>query len=147
MCVDIDPEAMSKATLLYLKERPVNSESQASQSNLPCHNSAKAAAKEQKRPDRTARHRSGSDMPMSSSRDSAKPNVNNNSQGQSLNGSAEAHGFGIHTSFRSPPPEHPVHDESGMAVASSSNELNVDITGNEVTVCATLLKTKELTTR
>ena len=107
---------MSKATLLYLKERPVASESQGSQSNP----SAGAVAKEQKRPDTTTRYRSNSDMLVPSSRDSAKPNVNSSSRGQSLDGSAEAHA-------------HPVHDEGGMAVASSSKEHNVDITANQVT--------------
>lgn len=69
-------------------------------------------------------------MPLPSSMDSAKPNVNNSSQRQSLNGSAEAHGFGIHTPPHSPLPEHPVHDESVMAVVGSSKE---HITGNKVT--------------
>jgi hypothetical protein len=120
---------MSKATLLYLEERPVAGESQGSQSNP----SAGAVAKEQKRPDTTARHRSNSDMLMPSSRDSAKPNVNSGSRGQSLDGSAEAHALGIHTPSHSPPPLHPVHDEGGMAVVSSSKEHNVDSTANKVT--------------
>jgi hypothetical protein len=124
---------MSKATLLYLKERPVNSESQGSQSNPRCHNGAGAVAKEQKRPDTTTRYRSNSDMPIPSSMGSAKPNVNSSSRGQSLNGSAEAHGLGIHTPSHSPAPEHPVHDEGGMPVVSSLKEHNVDITGNTVT--------------
>ena len=128
--VDINPEAMSKATLLYLKERPVNSESQSSQSNPRSPKSAGAVAEGQKDQDTTARHRSNSDMPLPSSMDSAKPNVNNSSQRQSLNGSAEAHGFGIHTPPHSPLPEHPVHDESVMAVVGSSKE---HITGNKVT--------------
>jgi hypothetical protein len=124
---------MSKATLLYLKERPVNNESQGGQSNPRCHNSAGAMAKEQKRPDTTdARYRSNSDMPMPSSRDSAKPNVNSSSRGQSLNGSTEAHELGIHTPSHSPPPEHPVHDEGSIAVVTSSKERNVEITGNKV---------------
>lgn len=124
---------MSKATLLYLKERPVNSESQGSQSNPRCHNGAGAVAKEQKRPDTTTRYRSNSDMPIPSSMDSAKPNVNSSSRGQSLNESAEAYGLGIHTPSHSPAPEHPVHDEGGMPVVSSLKEHNVDITGNTVT--------------
>jgi hypothetical protein len=124
---------MSKATLLYLKERPVNSESQGSQSNPRCHNSTGAVVKEQKRPDTTTRYRSNSDMPIPSSRDSAKPNVNSSSRAQSLNGSAETHGLGIHTPSHSPAPEHPVHDEGGMPVVGSSKEHNVDIAGNKVT--------------
>ncbi|KAN0105527.1 hypothetical protein V8E52_010932 [Russula decolorans] len=127
----INPEAMSKATLLYLKERPVNSESQGSQSNPRCHNSTGAVVKEQKRPDTTTRYRSNSDMPIPSSRDSAKPNVNSSSRAQSLNGSAETHGLGIHTPSHSPAPEHPVHDEGGMPVVGSSKEHNVDIAGNK----------------
>ena len=115
---------MSKATLLYLKERPVNSKSRGSQSNPRCHNSAGAVAKEQKRPDTIARYRGNSDMPMSSSRDSAEPNVNSNSRGQALNGSAEAHGLSIHTPFHSPPPERPVLDEGGTGIVSSSKEHN-----------------------
>jgi len=126
----INPEATSKATLLYLKERPVNNESQGSQSNPRCHNSAGTVAKEQKRPDTTARYQSNSDTPTPSSRDSAKPNVNSSSRGQSLNGSAEAHGLGIHIPSHSPATEHPMHDEGGMAVVSSSKD-NVDITGNK----------------
>lgn len=122
----IDPEEMCKATLLYLKERPVNSESQGSQSSPRYHNSAGAVAKEQKHPVTSTRHRSNSDMPMPSSRDSAKPNVNSSSHGQSLNGSAETHGLGIHTPSHSPAPEHPVHDEGGMPVVSSSKEHNKD---------------------
>jgi hypothetical protein len=125
---------MAKATLLYLKERPVNSEPRGSQSSPQCHNSAGAVTKEQKRPDTTARYRSNSDMPMPSSRDSTKPNINSSSRGQSLNGSAEAHELGIHTLSYSPPPEHPVHDEGSIAVVSSSKEYNVDIAGNKVTV-------------
>jgi hypothetical protein len=123
---------MCKATLLYLKERPVNNESQGGQSNPRCHSSAGAVAKEQKRPDKTTRYRSNSDMPIPSSRDSAKPNVNSSSRGQLLNKSAGAHGLGIHTPSHSPAPEHPVHDEGDMPVASSSKEHNVDITGNKV---------------
>lgn len=119
---------MSKATLLYMKERPVNSESQTSQSNPRSHNSAGAVGKEQKRPD----SRSNSDMPMPSSRDSAKPNVNTGSRGQLLDGSAEADRLGIHTPSHSPPPERPVHDEGGVAANSSAKEHNVDITGNKV---------------
>jgi len=75
-------------------------------------------------------------MPMPPSRNSAKPNVNSSSRGQLLDGSAEAHGLGIHgihTPSHSPPPEHPVHDEGGMALVSSSKEHNAGITGNKVT--------------
>jgi hypothetical protein len=103
---------MSKATLLYLKERPVNSESQGSQSNPRCHNSA---------------------VPMSSLSDSAKPNVDDRSRGQVSNGSAEAPGPGIHTPSHSPAPEHPVPDEGNMPVVSSSKEHNAGVAGNEVT--------------
>lgn len=142
---------MSKATLLYLKERPVNDESHGGQSNPRCHNSAGAMAKEQKRPDTAgARYLSNSDMPMPSSRDSAKPNVNSSSRGQSLNGSTEAHGLGIHTPSHSPPPEHPVHDEGSMVVVTSSKEHNVEITGNKVTVLRepqNFRRHKELTPR
>jgi hypothetical protein len=128
---------MSKATLLYLKERPVNNKSGGSQSNPRCHNSTGAVAKEQKRPDTSARYWGNSDIPMSSG-DSAKPNVNSSSRGQALNGSAEAYGLGIHTPFKSPPSEHPVHDEGGMAVVSSSKGPNLDITGNKVTALRAL---------
>lgn len=74
-------------------------------------------------------------MPMSSSMDSAKPNVNNSSRRQPLNGSAEAHVFGIHTPSHSPPLEHPVPDEGVMAVVGSSKE---HITGNKVTALRAL---------
>ena len=40
---------MSKATLVYLKKRPVNSESQGSQPDPQCHNSMGAVAAERKR--------------------------------------------------------------------------------------------------
>lgn len=126
---------MSKATLLYLRERPVNSKSQGSQSNLRCHNSAGAVAKEHKLPDTSARYRSNSDMPTPSSTDSAKPNVSSSSRGQSSKKSAEEHGR-IHTPSRSPPPEQPVPDKGGMTVVSSSKEQNMDITGNKVTAPA-----------
>ena len=53
---DIDPEAMSKATLVYLKKRPVNSESQGSQPDPQCHNSMGAVAAERKRTDPIARY-------------------------------------------------------------------------------------------
>jgi len=72
-------------------------------------------------------------MSMPSLKDSAKPNVNSRSRDQALNGSAEAHGLRIYTPSRSPPPEHPVHDEGGMAVVGSSKEHTVDITDNKVT--------------
>ena len=91
---------MSKATLLYLKERPVNIEFQGSQSNPQRHNSAGAVAKEQKRPDISAQ--SNSDMPMQSSRDSSKPNVKSSSQGQLFNGIAEVHELDIRTFSHSP---------------------------------------------
>ena len=140
---------MSKATLLYLKERPVNSESQGSQSNP---NSARAIVKEQKLLDTTARYRSSPDMSIPPSRDSAKPNVNSSSRGQLLGGSAETHGLGIHgihTPSHSPPPEHPVHDEGGMALVSSSEEHNSGISGNKVIALRPLqrvLRQKELIT-
>ena len=124
---------MSKATLLYLKERPVNGGSQGSQSNTRCCDSAGAVVKEQKHPDTTTRYRSNSDMHIPSSGDSAKPNVNSGGRGQSLNGSAQAHGLGIHTPSHSAAPEHSVHDEGGMPVVSSSKENNVNISGNKVT--------------
>jgi len=124
---------MSKATLLYLKDRPVNGESQGSQSNPRCRNSTGAVVKEQKRPDTTTRYRSNSDMPIPSSRDSVKPNGNSSSRGQSLNGSTEAHGLSMGTPSHFPAPEHPVHDEGGMPVVSSLKEHNVDMGGNKVT--------------
>ena len=119
---------MSKATLLYMKERPVNIESQGSQSNPRSHNSARAVGKEQKRLD----SRRNSDMPMPSSRDSAGPNIKISSRDQLLDGSAEADRLGIHTPFHSPPPERPVHDEGGMEPDSAAKEHNVDITGKKV---------------
>jgi hypothetical protein len=47
---------MSKATRAYLKERPVNSESQGCESNPKCHKSMGAVDAEQKRTDPIARH-------------------------------------------------------------------------------------------
>ena len=138
---------MSLATLLYLKERPVNSKSQGNQFNPRGHNSDGAAAKEQKRPGTIAWHQSKSDTPTPSPGDSAQPNINSSSRGRSLNESAEAHGLGLHTPSHSPLPEHPVQDEGGMAADSSSKELNVDITGNKVTALRTpqrVLRQKEL---
>ena len=128
---------MSLATLLYLKERPVNSKSQGIQFNPRGQNSAGAAAKEQKRPGTIAWHQSKSGTPTPSPRDSTEPNVNSSSRGRSLNESAEAHGLGLHTPSHSLPPEHPVHNEGGMAADSSLKELNVDISGSKVSALRT----------
>jgi len=138
---------MSKATLLYLKERPVNSKAQGSQSNPRCHDSAGAVVKEQKCPGTIARHQSKSDMPMPLSRKSAKQNVDSSNRGQASNGSAEAPAPDIHTPFHSPAPEHTVHDEGGTAVASSSKEHIAATTGNEVMTPHYFLIQRGLTTR
>jgi len=136
---------MSKATLLYLKERPVNSESQGSQSNPRCHDSAGAVTKEQKRPDTIARHQSKSGMPTPSLGDSAKPIVNSSGRGQGLDGPTEVPGPDMHTPSHSPAPKHTVHDEGCMPVVSSSKEHNAGITGNEVTTPQHFRIQKELT--
>jgi hypothetical protein len=164
---------MSKATLVYLKERPVNSESQGSQSNPRSHNSIRVVTAEQKRTDPIPRHPSmqtpslstdpdagyhkycspptedrrrgetvgsHSDVTMPSWRVSPRPNANSSIRGQALNGSAGAPRPGVHTRSHSPAPDHPVRNEGGsdIPVVNSSNEHDVGITGNEVTVPRTL---------
>jgi hypothetical protein len=52
------------------------------------------------------------------------------------------HRLSIHTPSHSLPPEHPVHDEGGIAIVGSSKEHNVDITGNKVTALRAPPKTK-----
>ena len=131
---------MSKATLVFLKEKPVKSDSQGSQSNPRCHNIMEAVAAEQTPTDPIARHLSmqtpstdpdvgchkycdspaedrrgetagsPSDVAVPSWRVSTKPNVKSSIRGQALDGSAGAPRFGIHTHSHSPAPDYPVRD-------------------------------------
>ncbi len=127
---------MSKATLLYLKERPVNSESQGGQSNLnpQRRTSAGAVTKEQKRrPNTIAQHRVNSDTPTPLSKGSTKPNADSSTGGLGSNGSTRAPGLDIYTRSDSPAPDYALRDEGGMPVVNSSKERDTGITGNEVT--------------
>lgn len=75
--VDIDPEEMSKATLVYLKERPVDNESQSHQSNPQSHSSTEAVAADQKRADPIALHPSKEISSLSSDPDAGYPEYPN----------------------------------------------------------------------
>ncbi|KAH9988591.1 hypothetical protein BJV77DRAFT_1020825 [Russula vinacea] len=141
----IDPEAMSKATLVYLKKRPVNSESQGSQPDPQCHNSMGAVAAERKRTAPFTRYRnfptedwrggtvgSHSDVTMLSRKASAKSNANSSIRAWTLDGSAGVP-LGIHIRSDSPAPDHPVLDACGsvMPVVNSSVGHERGIIGNE----------------
>jgi hypothetical protein len=151
---------MSKATRAYLKERPVNSESQGSRSNPQSHSSTKAVAAEQKPTDPIARHPSmqipslstdpgyhincnsptedrGRDGIVVSHPDATLPSRRVSAKpnaNSSIRGHepAETPRLGMHSSPHLPP----VRDEggSGISVANSSKDHSAPgITGIEVT--------------
>ena len=134
---------MSKATLVYLKERPVDNESQSKKSNLQSHSSMEAVAADQKRTDPITLHPSEKIPSLSTDPDAGYPkycNVLTEDQRGGTVGSPPdvtmrvsgkpSANSSIRGQAHTLAADHPVR---GMPVVNSLKEHDASIPRNEVT--------------